>query len=59
MTFVLRLSLDDTGRLCGVLERVQTGAKGRFYGMEELTALLIRMVGAADETPPAPRRTNF
>ena len=47
MTFILRLSLDETDRVCGVVERVRTGEKERFYGVEEISAVIARMVGRA------------
>jgi hypothetical protein len=46
MTFILRLSLDETGRVCGLVERVRNGEKERFYGVEELSAVIERMVGS-------------
>lgn len=45
MTFILRLSLDETGRVYGVVERVRNGEKERFYGVEEISAVIARMVG--------------
>jgi hypothetical protein len=44
MTFILRLSLDESGRVCGLVERVRTGAKERFYGLEDFSAVIARMV---------------
>lgn len=44
MTFILRLSVDEAGRVCGVVERVRNGEKGRFYGIEELSPLIANMV---------------
>jgi hypothetical protein len=32
MTFIVRVSRDEAGRLAGVVERVRTGQKERFQG---------------------------
>lgn len=52
MTFILRLSRDETGRVCGVVERVRNGEKERFYGVEEISALIARMVGTETRQEP-------
>ncbi len=51
MTFILRISLDDTGRVSGVVERVRNGEKNRFYGLEDLGRLIAQMLAA--ETQPS------
>ena len=35
-TLVVRIRQDDAGRLSGVVERVRTGEKVRFHGLETL-----------------------
>jgi hypothetical protein len=35
-TLVVRVRQDDAGRLSGVVERVRTGEKVRFHGLETL-----------------------
>ena len=46
MTLILRLSIDTTGRVNGVVERVRTGEKHRFLGAETLLPLIAEMVRA-------------
>jgi hypothetical protein len=43
MTFIVRLSLDDTGRVTGIVERVSTGEKERFQSVEALSPLVEQM----------------
>lgn len=52
MTFVVRLSADSTGRLRGVVERVRTGEKRRFDGLEALGPLIGRMAASERATGP-------
>ncbi len=40
MTFVVRTTADAAGRLSGVVERVSTGEKRRFHGIEELSRVI-------------------
>ena len=49
MTFVVRLSRDETGHIRGVVERVRTGEKARFDALDALVEVIGRMV--ARETP--------
>ena len=35
-TIIVRVRRDDAGRLSGVVERVRTGEKARFHGLETL-----------------------
>ena len=42
--FVVRASRDATGRVTGVVERVATGEKARFVGVETMAAIIDRMV---------------
>jgi hypothetical protein len=60
VTFIVRLSPVHGGRLTGVVERVRTGEKQRFDGLDSLGAVLARAVApAADpggpDPPPEPR----
>ena len=48
-SFIVRVSRDCTGRLSGVVERVQTGEKHRFAGPTRLGHLIARMLTAEDE----------
>lgn len=49
MTFVVRLSIDEAGRVGGIVERVRTGEKERFHGIDGLGPVIARM--AAQEKP--------
>jgi hypothetical protein len=60
MTFIVRLGPARGGRLTGVVERVRTGEKHRFDGLDHLGAILGRAAPAAAgpraaEAPPSPR----
>jgi hypothetical protein len=57
MTFIVRLSRDETGRLTGIVERVRTGQKERFEELAAIAALIARMAEAdhvekAEENAP-------
>lgn len=43
MTFVIRLTVAEDGRLTGVVTRVRTGEKERFDGADLLPAIIARM----------------
>jgi len=49
MTFVVRLSRDEAGRVSGIVERVRTGEKARFEALDVLIEVIGRMV-ARDTT---------
>jgi hypothetical protein len=49
MTFIVRLSRDERGRVSGIVERVRTGEKEQFHEVETLGVLIARMV---DESEP-------
>ena len=44
MTFIVRLTRDECGRVSGIVERVRTGAKEQFHEVEALGVLIARMV---------------
>ena len=46
-TFIVRLDVDELGRVVGVVERARTGEKERFHGYEMLLEVVSRM--AADD----------
>lgn len=52
-TFIVRLARAEAGQLTGVVERVRTGEKARFDGVEGIAAVIARMV-SADHTGRAP-----
>ena len=43
-SFVLRVVQDERGQASGIVERVATGAKEAFAGMEELGPIILRML---------------
>jgi hypothetical protein len=59
MTFIVRLSPARGDQLTGVIERVRTGEKHRFDGLDGLGAVLARAVAAAEprrgRVNPGPR----
>jgi hypothetical protein len=42
--FIVRASRDASGRVTGVVERVATGEKVRFVGVEAMAAIIERML---------------
>lgn len=44
MTLILRLSVAGAGRISGTVERVRTGERERFEGLERLSPIVARMV---------------
>ena len=44
MTFIVRVSVDGAGGVSGIVERVQTGQKKRFEGIEAIGPLIARML---------------
>ena len=58
-SFVIRVVQDRRGQISGVIERVATGAKEAFTGMEVIGAVIERMLQRAKAVPGparAPRR---
>ena len=45
MTFIVRVSRNESGRIAGVVERVRTGEKERVDGLEAISAAIARMLG--------------
>jgi hypothetical protein len=54
ITFIVRASRDRAGRLCGVVERVRTGAKERFSGADGLGIVIERMLDSDGRGGQAP-----
>ena len=58
-SFIVRVVWDSRGTVSGVIERVATGAKEAFQGLEAIGAVITRIVereGAARQEPsPRPR----
>jgi len=50
LTFIVRISPSRDGRLTGVVERVRTGEKHRFEGLDGLGAVLARAVATAADS---------
>jgi len=59
-SFVVRVAEDERGRVSGVVERVATGAKEAFTGMETIGQVIARMLQRerglprADSDPSSP-----
>jgi hypothetical protein len=56
MTFIVRLSRDERGRVSGIVERVRTGEKEQFHEVETLGVLIARMVEGAGRGPDVVER---
>ena len=48
-TFIVRIRHDDAGRLSGVVERVRTGEKVRFHGLETLSQAVASLLSPGTE----------
>jgi hypothetical protein len=59
-SFIVRLSVrDGAGRLSGIVERVRTGEKERFEGVEDIGRVIARMVKrVADIQDPQPKEES-
>jgi hypothetical protein len=44
MTIILRLSVDNLGRVTGIVERAKTGEKQQFHGIAAIGPLIERML---------------
>jgi hypothetical protein len=51
-SFIVRVVRDRRGTGCGVIERVATGAKEAFPGVEAIGPVIARMGGAGGGRPP-------
>ena len=52
-SFVVRAVQDARGDVSGVVERVATGAKEAFTGMEAIGLVIVKMLHGASALPPA------
>jgi hypothetical protein len=48
-TLIVRIRQDDAGQLSGVVERVKTGEKVRFHGLETLSRAVASLLSTAHE----------
>jgi hypothetical protein len=48
-TLIVRIRHDDTGRLSGVVERVRTGQKVLFHGLETLSRAVDALLSTSTE----------
>ncbi len=51
MTFIVRVSLDESGRLRGIVEQVKTGRKQQFDSADAICRIIERLVEAEHERP--------
>ena len=49
-TLIVRIRQDDAGRLSGVVERVRTGEKVRFYGLETLSRTVASLLSTTERS---------
>jgi hypothetical protein len=59
ISFIVRVVFDSQGNVSGVIERVSTGAKEAFHGVEAIGAVIARMLQSdrtgtrtVPDTPP-------
>jgi hypothetical protein len=52
MSFIVRLSWGDAGKATGTVERVASGEKRRFAGIETLPELIAQMSGVTGGSAP-------
>ena len=57
-SFVVRAVQDERGDVSGVIERVATGAKEAFTGMEAIGLVIVKMLHGASALPPADPSTS-
>jgi hypothetical protein len=50
MVFVIRVTQDETGATGGIVERLSTGEKARFRGLDALGSLITRMIELGRES---------
>jgi len=55
MTFVVRLSRDDVGRLTAIVERVRSGEKARVHDLDAIPRAIARMITADERLDPGRR----
>jgi hypothetical protein len=48
-TFIVRIWQDDAGRMSGVVERVRTGEKLQFHGLDTLSRAVASLLSAGSE----------
>jgi len=48
-TLIVRIRQDDAGQLSGVVERVRTGEKVRFHGLETLSRAVASLLATGAE----------
>jgi hypothetical protein len=48
-TLIVRIRQDDAGRLSGVVERVRTGEKVQFHGLETLNRAVASLLSSIAE----------
>jgi hypothetical protein len=57
-SFVVRAVQDDQGDVRGVIERVATGAKEAFTGLEAIGLVIVKMLHGASALPPGGPRSS-
>jgi len=48
-SFIVRIDRADAGEVSGVIERVRTGTKEAFHGVDQIGAVLVRMMESDDK----------
>jgi len=58
ITFVVRARVGDRGHVSGIVERVKTGEKHRFHGVEAIGPLIAEMVRPDTPSSPEPNPSS-
>ena len=57
-SFVVRAVQDEQGDVSGIVERVATGAKEAFTGLEAIGPVIVKMLDGASALPPTGSDTS-
>jgi len=57
-TFIVRISQIDADPLTGIVERVRTGQKERFYGLDGISQAIARMVEREQRARTSPDQSS-
>jgi len=58
MTFIVRVRPGEPGQVSGIVERLKTGEKHRFHGVEAIGPLIAEMVRPDTPSSPEPNPSS-
>ena len=59
MTFIVRVRPGEPGQVSGIVERLKTGEKHRFHGVEAIGPLIAEMVRQEGTSSPGGNRSRL